>query len=132
MCAVKILACAFLATTVIFAQSDRGAISGTIADPTGAVVAGAGIDVRNVDNGATYKVGTSATGNYEVPQLPTGNYEMNVTAAGFKRYVKQNIFIPVAQTVRIDVALEVGAASDTITVVESTPLLKTETGEISH
>jgi len=62
MCTVKILAGVLLMATITFAQSDRGAISGTIADPTGAVVAGAGIDVRNVDNGATYKVGISATG----------------------------------------------------------------------
>jgi hypothetical protein len=121
-----------LLTPAVFAQSDRGNISGTVADPSGAVVASAKIDVRNVDNGAVYASGTSATGNYEVAQLPTGNYELTVTAAGFKKYIKQNIFLPAAQTVRVDAILEVGANTDVITVIDTAPLLKSESSEISH
>lgn len=113
-------------------QSDRGSITGAISDPSGAVVASAGIQAKNIDNGTVYTAGSSTTGNYVLPQLPTGNYELTVTVTGFKKYVKENIFIPVAQTVRIDVKLEVGATSDTVTVTEATPLLKTESGELSH
>jgi hypothetical protein len=57
---------------------------------------------------------------------------MTVTVAGFKRFVRQNITVQVAGTVRIDVPLEVGATSESVTVTESTPLLKTESGEMSH
>jgi len=116
----------------IFAQSDRGSITGTIADPSGAVVASAKIEAKNVDNGSVYEAGSSTTGNYVLPQLPTGNYQLTVTVTGFKKYVKENIFLPVAQTVRVDVKLEVGTTSDTVTVTEATPLLKTESGELSH
>ena len=127
-----VLASCLLLAAIAFGQSDRGAITGTIADPSGAVVAIAKIGLRNIDNGATYTAGATATGNYELPQIPTGNYEFTVTADGFKRYIKQGIFLPVGQTARIDVSLEVGATSDTVTVTETAPLLKTESGEISH
>jgi hypothetical protein len=89
------------------------------------------VDVRNVETGATYQVGTSATGNYVV-QLPTGTYELTVAPAGFKRYVRQNLVVPAAETLRIDVALEVGSSSESVTVTEAAPLLKTESGELSH
>ncbi len=121
-----------LFASLAFAQSDRGSITGQISDPSGAVVAAAKIEAKNIDTGAVYEVGSSTTGNYVLPQLPTGNYQLNVTVTGFKKYVKENIFIPVAQTVRVDVKLEVGATSDTVTVTEATPLLKTESGELSH
>src|SRR5579859_5260506 len=98
----------FLLTLRLFAQSDRGTITGTIADPAGAVVAGAPVEVRNAETGATYQVGSSATGNYVV-QVPTGAYQLTVTVPGFKKYVRQNIAVPVEQTVRIDVPLEVGS-----------------------
>ncbi len=119
-------------TLAAFAQSDRGSITGTISDPSGAVIPGAAIEAKNVDNGTVYQVGSSTTGNYVLPQLPTGNYQLTVTVTGFKKYVKENIFIPVAQTVRVDVKLEVGTTADTVTITEVTPLLKTESGELSH
>ena len=114
-----------------FAQGDRGSITGTVADPAGAVVAGAVIQVRNTETSATYEAGSSTTGNYVV-EVPTGNYELTVNVPGFKKYVRQNLTVPVAQTLRIDVTLEVGAATESITVNEAAPLLKTESGELSH
>jgi hypothetical protein len=53
-------------------------------------------EAKNVDNGSVYEAGSSTTGNYVIPQLPTGNYELTVTVSGFKKYVKENIFLPVA------------------------------------
>ena len=121
-----------LMAAIAFAQSDRGSITGRVSDPSNAVVAGAAIQAKNVDNGTVYQAGSSTTGNYVLPQLPAGNYQLTVTVTGFKKYVKENILIPVAQTVRVDVKLEVGTTSDTVTVTEATPLLKTESGELSH
>src|SRR5215472_943297 len=99
------------------AQSDRGAITGTITDPAGAVIPSAPVQVRNVETGAAYDVGASATGNYVV-QVPAGTYELTVSAHGFKRYVRQNLAVPVAQTLRIDVTLEVGSNAESVTVTE--------------
>jgi Carboxypeptidase regulatory-like domain len=122
----------FALTSTVFAQSDRGTITGTVTDPAGAVVAGAPIAARQLETGATFQAGTSGTGNYTLSQLPTGSYEVTVTVAGFKRFVRQNLVLPVAQTLRVDIALEVGSSTESVTVNEAAPLLKTESGELSH
>jgi hypothetical protein len=113
--------CPFVSALAAFGQSDRGAITGSVSDPAGAAVANAKLEVKNQDNGSLYDGGTSITGNYVV-QLPTGNYQLTVTVSGFKKYVQQNIFVPVAQTVRLDVALQVGSVTDAVTVTEAAPL----------
>jgi len=118
--------------SVAFAQSDRGTITGTVSDPAGAVVASAPMEARNTENGALYQAATSTTGNYTLSQLPAGTYELSVTVPGFKKYVRNNLQVQVAQTIRIDVALEVGSASESVTVNEAAPLLKTESGELGH
>ncbi|MBV9507980.1 MAG: TonB-dependent receptor [Acidobacteriia bacterium] len=114
------------------AQTDRGTITGTVADPAGAVIANAAIEIKNVETGAVYQAGTSATGNYTLAQLPAGQYELSVTVPGFKRYVRQNITVEVAQTYRVDVSLDVGSNTESVTVTAAAPLLKTESGELSH
>src|SRR6202521_251711 len=132
MRSLTIAVCILAVTLAALAQSDRGTITGTIADPAGAVVANAPIQVRNVDTGAVYQAATSATGNYTLSQLPVGKYEMSVTVPGFKKYVRQGLTVDVAQTYRADVALEVGSNTESVTVNEAAPLLKTESGELSH
>jgi hypothetical protein len=122
--------CAFAA--VMLAQSDRGTITGTISDPAGAVIAAAAIEARNVATAAVYQAASSATGNYTIPQLPAGAYELSVTVPGFKKYVRAGLQVEVAGTLRIDATLEVGAASESVTVQAEAPLLKTEGGEVSH
>src|SRR5260370_31319989 len=89
------------------AQSDRGTIPGTVADPAGAVVAGAAIEARNVATGAVYPVATSATGNYTIAQLPAGSYDLTVTVPGFKKFVGTGLLVQVAGTLRVDATLEV-------------------------
>src|SRR5579884_691752 len=115
-----------------FAESDRGTITGTISDPAGAVVASAAVQARNTDTGAVYPVESSATGNYTIPQLPSGTYEVDVTVSGFKKFVRTGLIVQAAQTIRVDATLEVGNASESVTVSEEAPLLKTESGELSN
>jgi len=122
----------FILALAAFGQSDRGTITRTVSDPAGAVVSGAAIEIRNVENGAVYQAGTSATGNYTLAQLPAGQYELSVTVPGFKKFVRKSIQVDVAETYRVDVALEVGSAAESVTVTEAAPLLKTESGELSH
>ena len=132
MRSLKVVACLLAFAWIALPQSDRGTITGTVADPAGAVVPNAGVEIRNVETGAVYQAGTSATGNYTLAQLPAGQYELSVTVPGFKKYVRKNVMVEVAQTYRVDVALEVGANTESVTVVEAAPLLKTESGELSH
>src|SRR4051812_16081224 len=102
----------FFAAFSLFAQSDRGAITGTISDPAGAVIPSAAVEAKHVDSGTVYNVASTATGNFTLAQLPIGNYELTVTAAGFKKFIRQNVAIQVATTTRVDVALQVGATSE--------------------
>ncbi len=123
---------ALLLTGGLFAQTDRGSITGTIADPAGAVVPNAKIQIKNQDTGAVYDGGTSATGNYIVANLPVGNYSLTVELPGFKKYVRDNIRVAVAVDTRADVNLQVGNNTEVVEVTEAAPLLKTESGEVSH
>src|SRR5579863_5123248 len=115
-----------------FAQSDRGTITGTIVDPAGAVVAGATIEATNVDTGSIFPVASSSTGNYTIAELPAGNYVLNVTVSGFKKYVRPGLIVQAAQTIRVDATLAVGNTTESITVNAEAPMLKTESGDISH
>ncbi len=83
-----LLLCAGLLLSIALGQSDRGTITGTVADPTGAVVGSAAIQAKNADTGAVYTAASTTTGNYTLSQLPTGTYELTVTVTGFKRYVR--------------------------------------------
>jgi len=115
-----------------FAQSDRGTITGTVSDPAGAVIASAAIEARNVATGAVYPVASSTTGNYTIAQLPAGSYELTVTVMGFKKFVRTGLVVEVAGTLRVDAALEVGSATESVTITAEAAPLKTEGGEISH
>ena len=117
---------------IAFAQTDRGTLTGTVSDPSGAVIPGVSIEAKNIQTGATYQAGSSETGNYTLAQLPAGTYELSATLPGFKRFVREGIIVSVATVLRIDVTLEVGAAGESVTVESASPLLKTESGEVSH
>ena len=132
MRSLYLVAGALLLALTMFAQTDRGTITGTIADPAGAVVSNAKIEAKNVATSAVYEVASTDTGNYTLAQLPAGTYEITVTVPGFKKFVRQNLTVQVAGTIRIDVILEVGTSSESVTVTEAAPLLKTESGELSH
>ena len=120
-----------LAGVGVFAQSNQGTITGTISDPAAAVVPAAQIEVKNTATGVIYRGGTSGTGNY-VLSVPAGVYEVSVNAPGFKKFVLTNVQVTVATDTRKDVTLEVGAANEVISVTDTVPLLKTESGEMSH
>ena len=79
MRSLKGYVCLCLLTLSALAQSDRGTITGTVSDPAGAVVPNVPINARQLETGATFQAGTSATGNYTLSQLPTGTYELTVT-----------------------------------------------------
>ncbi len=129
---LKIAAFLILGAAVAFGQADRGTITGTITDPAGAVVPNAAVEATNQATGVKFDAGSSTTGNYTLAQIPVGTYELTVTVTGFKKFLRPGIIVPVAETVRVDATLEVGQTTETITVNEEAPLLKTESGEVSH
>ncbi len=117
---------------VLSAQGERGTITGTVVDPGGAVVGGAAVEAKHVETGTAYNTTTTNTGNYTLGQLAVGDYEITVTVPGFKKYRRSGLAVQVAATVRVDVTLDLGAVTDSVTVNEQATLLKTESGELSH
>jgi hypothetical protein len=103
MHSLRILLCLLFASLSLFAQSDRGTITGTVADTTGALIPGVSIVATNVENSARYQTATTETGNYTLAQLPSGLYQLSAELPGFKKYVRQGINVLVAQTLRLDV-----------------------------
>jgi hypothetical protein len=115
-----------------FSQTDRGTITGTVSDVSSAVIPGVTVVATNTQTSSRYETVSTETGNYTLTLLPAGVYELTAELPGFKRYVRQGITVVVAQTLRIDVPLEVGATTDEVTVTADAPMLRTESGEVSH
>ncbi len=132
MRAVAVAFGALLCSMSLFGQAGTGTITGTVSDPAGAVIAGASVDVKNEETAVSYTAASTDTGNYTVVDLPVGSYEVSVQATGFKKYVRAGITVAAAQVLRIDVALEVGAASESVTVQADASLLRTESGDVAH
>ncbi len=115
-----------LLTGSLAAQSDRGTLTGTIMDPGGAVIPGAAITLTNPETGVVNRTESTATGAYAIPSVPAGTYELSVESEGFNRHVQPGIRLQVAQTARVDVTLQIGSVSESVTVTSAAPLLKTE------
>jgi hypothetical protein len=124
--------CALFFAALAFPQAGTGTITGTVVDPAGAVVAGAQVEVKNTDTGVLYPTVTTNTGAYTTINLPPGGYSVTVTVPGFKKFVRSGMSLAVAQTLGIDVSLEVGATNDSVTVSAEASLLKTENGDVAH
>jgi len=84
-----------------------------------------------LDNGANFQAASSTTGNFTVTQLPVGDYELSVTVPGFKTYTHTKFHLAAAQTMGEDVALQVGQASESVTISAETSLLQTESSELA-
>jgi len=103
------IALCFIAAA-IHAQSDRGAITGTVTDPANGVIPNAAVVAANSHTGAQYQTVTAGIGNYTLPSLPAGVYNVSVEVAGFKKLTRRGVRVEVAQTARVELALQVGAA----------------------
>lgn len=121
-----------LFASLAFGQGGTASITGTVTDPAGAVIAAGVVEAKNVQTGAVYSAASTAAGNYTVPNLPVGTYNLSVKVPGFKTYEHANLALAATQVLKEDVALQVGAATDSVTVVAEASLLKTETGEQAH
>jgi hypothetical protein len=111
------------------AQSDRGSITGAITDAGGASIAGASVTATNEGTGAQNHTVTTGAGEYTIPELPAGKYSITVEASGFSKLIRSGITVSVNLSIRLDLALNVGAASATVNVTADAPLLKTENPE---
>jgi hypothetical protein len=131
MRSLLLIALSFLSISALFAQSDRGVITGTISDSTGALIPGARVVLTNANTGANSETVATGTGNYTVLSLPAGTYTLKVTHPGFTAYQQNNIQVQVAVTTRVEVVLAVGSAAESVQVFAEATQLKTESAEQS-
>ena len=109
-------------------NSNTGEIKGQIIDKSGAVIPNATVTITDVLTGVVARAITNGSGIYDVPSLLPGEYTVGVAATGFKDYLRKGLTLQV-ETVAINVTLDVGAASEQVTVTGEAPLLQTETSD---
>ncbi len=107
------------------AQSDRGAINGTVVDPAGAAVTNAKVEAVNQATQVRYTGASDQAGLYSLQQIPVGRYDLSVEAAGFSRYVRKDIDVNVARNLTLNVALSLGAVDQKVEVSGTPPALQT-------
>jgi len=111
-------------SVVAFGQAGRGSISGTVTDPAGAVILGAKVVLVDHATGATQHTVTSAAGLYSFISLNPGVYQVTASQTGFANVVRDNIAVSVDQVTEVNIALRVGAISETVTVTEGVDLVE--------
>ena len=110
---------------------DTGYISGTVTDKTGAAIAGANVVVSLEGGNLTRATETNTDGAYVVAALPAGTYDIAITAKGFQKYQAKGVVLNVAQKLRVDVALTVGAVTEEVVVTgESVAQVETQSSEV--
>ncbi len=115
-----------------WAQKDAGAIVGLVRDSTGAVVAAAKVTVTDSDRGSKVVVTTNDAGEYVADPLRIGHYTVMVEKQGFKKSVAGPIEVNIQDRIAVDMKLQAGAVSETITVTDLAPQLETETSELGQ
>ena len=121
-----------LLPVLAFAQRERASIVGRVTDPSGAVIPGVVITVTNVNTGLVSNTQTTGDGIYTITALPVGTYRVEAKRDGFKTGVAENIQLGVAQQATIDLALEVGAVAEQVTVTAEAPLLDITSPEVGN
>ncbi len=115
------------------AQSPTGAINVTVTDSAGAVVPDAGLELRNIETNDIRKSTTQGSGNFSFQNLPFDHYRLTVSKTGFSNKVIESIQVQTARTTDIDVTLEVGATSQTVTVTGGeAPLVESSSSTLSN
>lgn len=109
-----------------------GQISGSVADPTGAVVTEATITVTQIATGAKRTVTSNADGNYSISNLPIGTYRINVSKPGFKETSISNVVVNVSSVTRQDVSLESGAISEVVNITADAVQIESQSGAVGE
>jgi hypothetical protein len=112
------------------AQTTLGTITGRVVDTTGAAIANAAVTATNTGTRLAYRTTTNDTGNYVLQQLAIGTYEIDVEAKGFRKFVRKDIELNVAQTLSVDASLELGQLEQTVEVVGNASTLQTATSDL--
>src|SRR5713101_600885 len=114
------------------AQKTSGTITGTLTDPSGAVVPGAIVSVVNERTGAARDAATNEEGSFSFPELEAGTYRITINKGGFKKLALKNVELHVADVTTLNLKMEMGAASETVMVEASPITVNTSTGDVGN
>lgn len=119
-----------LFTLPVRAQTTNGSISGTVTDPSGALIAGAQVTLTSLGTSEKRTQTTGSDGLYLFPNLVPGRYSIDIEKTGFKKYSRPDVVVEVNQTARIDAIIQVGDVNQVVEVTGETPLIQTETSSL--
>ena len=120
-----------LCQTAIQAQT-TGTLSGTVVDPTGAVVVGASVNLKNNETGASRSGTTSDKGVFSFSTLQPGVYSVTVENAGFKKALASDIAVEVTKEAQVAISLEIGAANEIVTVTSTQEVVNTTSPTLTN
>lgn len=123
---ILLLTSATLSNLCIAQTASTGALTGTVSDPTGAVVAGANVTATNESTAASRSVVSGSDGTYRIAALPPGSYRVEINSRGFKTATVPRISVVVTEIIRLNVQLEVGAMTESVQVQATEELVQTE------
>ena len=122
----------FFSPCLLLAQVDTGGITGTVTDPTGAVVPGATVMLTNTETSVALQMKTTSTGTYSFTGVRPGSYDLQAEESGFETFIDRGLQIHVQQTLTVDVSFVTGAVSQHVTVTAAAPLLQAENAAVGQ
>ncbi len=129
--AVPVLVVLFF-PVLLNAQEVRGKITGRVLDSNKAAVPGASVSITDVARGTTVSLKTNEGGSFQAPYLLSGTYQVVVEVSGFKRFVQDGVLLQINETRELDITLEVGGTTETVTVTADAPKLNTADGNLGQ
>lgn len=113
-----------------FGQATSGSVFGTVQDSSGSSVPNADVTITDNGTNVSHKTKSNDQGNYSQQQLTPGTYTVTVESAGFKRSTQENVQVNVGQSARVDATLQIGQATQEVTVSDAPPALETDRAEV--
>ena len=121
-----------LTSAVAFAQEITGSINGVVRDNSGGVLPATVLKISNLDTGYEARAEADEAGSYTFTVLRPGRYRLVAEKAGFQKLLRENVIVNTSERLRLDVSLEVGAVTETVTVSSQAPLLQSEQATLGH
>src|SRR5258708_6490809 len=119
------------ASNAVYAQTVGASLQGTVRDPSGAIVPGAEVDIRNVETGISRILKTDDGGRWREPILMPGDYEVRVSASGFQTVLRKGIHLAVGQEALVDLGLELGKTGTEVSVIGDAERVNLVSGSVS-